>query len=89
MFHDRENIENEINKKKFLENANKNEKLLNWLRSWKLKHNISHCAMSELLRQLYTYDHVDLPKDARTLLGTPKINPVEILAPVRVFFITI
>jgi len=36
--------------------------------------------MSELLKQLYTYDHVDLPKDARTLLGTPRINPVEILA---------
>jgi len=36
--------------------------------------------MSELLRQLHTYDHVDLPKDARTLLGTPRINPVEILA---------
>jgi len=29
MFHDRENIENEINEKKFPENANKNEKLLN------------------------------------------------------------
>ncbi|XP_011058294.1 PREDICTED: uncharacterized protein LOC105148327 isoform X2 [Acromyrmex echinatior] len=63
-----------------LDDMYKNQELLTWLYSWKLKHNISHDAMSELLNQLRICGHADLPKDARTLLGTPTFNPVEISA---------
>ncbi|XP_039308985.1 uncharacterized protein LOC120356847 isoform X2 [Solenopsis invicta] len=79
MSHDRENIINESNGN-FSENAYKNEDFSTWLRSWKLKHNISHSAMSELLSQLSICGHADLPKDARTLLRTPRFNSIKISA---------
>jgi len=60
---DKENIE---------ENINKTLDPSNWLCSWKLKHNITHTALSELLNKLRTCDYYDLPKDARTLLNTKK-----------------
>lgn len=74
-----ENSENE-HRGNFPKDMYKNQELLTWLYSWKLKHNISHDAMSELLNQLRICGHADLPKDARTLLGTPTFNPVEISA---------
>ncbi|XP_067214679.1 uncharacterized protein [Linepithema humile] len=78
MSHDRENNENE-NNGNFSENTY-DEEFSIWLRSWKLKHNISHSAMSELLSQLRICGHADLPKDARTLLRTPRFNSIKISA---------
>ncbi|XP_011684334.1 PREDICTED: uncharacterized protein LOC105447823 [Wasmannia auropunctata] len=54
--------------------------LSNWLHYWKVKHNISHIALSELLSKLRTCGHTDLPKDARTLLSTPRNSIVEVSA---------
>jgi len=68
---DKENIE---------ENINKTLDLSNWLCFWKLKHNITHTALSELLNKLRTCGYYDLSKDARTLLNTPKNSIIEILA---------
>jgi len=42
--------------------------------------------MSELLNKLRTCGHSDLPKDARTLLNTPRNSIVEIWADNRSFF---
>ncbi|XP_018345392.1 PREDICTED: uncharacterized protein LOC108750451 isoform X1 [Trachymyrmex septentrionalis] len=79
MFHVQENSENE-HRGNFPKDMYKNQELSIWLCSWKLKHNISYDAMSELLNQLRICGYADLPKDARTLLGTPTFNPVEISA---------
>lgn len=68
------------------ENSNKTIELSNWLYSWKLKHNITHTALSELLTKLRTCGYSDLPKDARTLLNTPRNSIVEVLAENENFF---
>lgn len=48
-------------------------KTLNFiLRKWAIKHNITLLALSELLKILNERGHPSLPKDARTLLRTPK-----------------
>ncbi|KYM87836.1 hypothetical protein ALC53_03271 [Atta colombica] len=78
MSHVQENSENE-HRGNFPKDTYKNQELSTWLCSWKLKHNISHDAISELLNQLRMCGHADLPKDARTL-GTLMFNPVEISA---------
>lgn len=42
------------------------------IRLWALKHNVTHCALRDLLSLLRTYkDFENLPKDPRTLLNTP------------------
>ncbi|XP_025154469.1 uncharacterized protein LOC112588512 isoform X2 [Harpegnathos saltator] len=74
---DKENIE---------ENTNKTAKLSNWLRSWTLKYNISHTALSELLSKLRTYGHTDMPKSARTLLNTPRNSIIKVSAEKGNFF---
>lgn len=74
---DKENIQ---------ENINKTSEFSNWLCSWALKHNITHTALSELLSKLHTCDYADLPKDARTLLNTPRNSIVEIWAENESFF---
>ena len=50
---------------------NEEDDLDNQLKSWVSKFNISHSALNALLSILHTY-HPFLPKDARTLLKTPK-----------------
>lgn len=60
------------------ENTDRNQELSSWLCSWKHKHNISHTALSELLSELRKRGHADLPKDARTLLQTPRKSIVKI-----------
>lgn len=62
----------------FLEDKDGNQELSSWLCLWKCKHNISHDAMSELLNKLRKHGHADLPKDARTLLRTPRKSIVKI-----------
>ncbi len=48
-------------------------KTLNFrLRKWAVKHNIKLLALSELLKILKEKGHNSLPKDARTLMKTPK-----------------
>lgn len=42
------------------------------LRVWAVKYNISHMALTSLLKLLREEGHVELPKDSRTLLQTPK-----------------
>lgn len=42
------------------------------IRKWAIKHNIKQCALTELLKLLKNRGHGSLPKDARTLLKTPK-----------------
>lgn len=39
---------------------------------WALKNNITHAALSQLLKILIGFGHLSLPKDSRTLLRTPK-----------------
>jgi len=68
--------------------ANAGEKipLSNWLCLWKVRHNITHIALSELLNKLCTCGHTDLPKDARTLLNTPRNTIVQELTENQSFF---
>lgn len=48
-------------------------KTLNFkLRMWAVDNNITHVALSQLLELLQGEGHISLPKDARTLLETPK-----------------
>lgn len=42
------------------------------LRCWVFKHNISKCAVSDLLKILISIGINWLPKDSRTLLSTPR-----------------
>jgi hypothetical protein len=60
--------------------------LLHWLCSWKVKHNITHVALSELLKKLRTCGFLNVPKDARTLLNTLKNTIVQELAANQSFF---
>lgn len=74
---DKENIEG---------NIYKTTEFSDWLRSWKVKHNVTHTAFSELLSKLRTCGYTNLPKDARTLLNTPRNNIVVISAENGSFF---
>lgn len=78
-------IESEV-EQNINENINTTSEFSNWLRSWKLKHNITHTAFSELLCKLRTCGHSDLPQDARTFLNTPKNNIVDALSENESFF---
>ncbi|CAG7821197.1 unnamed protein product [Allacma fusca] len=52
------------------------------LKSWSLKHQISHAALSELLSTLKTHSCFEnLPKDPRTLLQTPRQTTVSEVRP--------
>lgn len=53
---------------------------------WKTKHNITHIALTDLLKKLCTCGHNDLPNDARTLLNMPRNNMIEISANNKIFF---
>lgn len=43
------------------------------LREWAIKHQINHTALSDLLK-LIVPEHKEFPRDARTLLQTPRKN---------------
>ena len=43
--------------------------------SWAVKHQITRSALTELLSALHKHGHEDIPKDARTLLRTPRNVP--------------
>lgn len=62
----------------FLENCpiNKNNDVCasDLLRSWALENNVAHTAINQLLDIMKKLDIKNLPKDARTLLSTPKAN---------------
>lgn len=45
--------------------------LRKFLRLWSLENNITHVALTKLLKGLRTNGHENLPCDARTLLETP------------------
>jgi len=46
-------------------------RITKFLRSWSLENNITHVALTKLLKGLRTNGHENLPCDARTLLETP------------------
>ncbi|XP_067203262.1 uncharacterized protein [Linepithema humile] len=46
--------------------------LREFLRSWSIENNITHVAITKLLKGLKAYGHEDLPTEARTLLQTPQ-----------------
>ncbi|XP_064472468.1 uncharacterized protein LOC135386901 isoform X1 [Ornithodoros turicata] len=56
--------------------------ILDRIRVWAVNHNVTHAAVTALLKVLRTHPaHADFPSDARTLLGTPrntgaKISPL-------------
>jgi len=53
-----------------LENVTNNSlQFLSWFQGWAIKYNISHVALNELITGIKPYC-LQLPKDARTLLGT-------------------
>lgn len=79
-------VEKPENKENIEENFNETLELSNWLCSWILKHNITHTALSELLNKLRTCGYYDLPKNARTLLNTPRNSIVEVWAENESFF---
>lgn len=55
-----------------VENANKHQPLKEQLRSWAIHHNITHRALSDLLRVLIVFGYLTfLPKSSKTLLKTP------------------
>jgi len=52
------------------------------LRKWAIKYNISICATSDLLKVLNNaIPSINLPQDARTLLGTPRDSVSKIIFP--------
>lgn len=53
---------------------NENENVLQKLREWAVKHNISRSSLTDLLHILVPY-HPSLPVDSRTLLDTPTSSP--------------
>ncbi|KYN10883.1 hypothetical protein ALC57_16983 [Trachymyrmex cornetzi] len=80
-------IDEPKNKDNSGESVSENPELLKWLCSWKTKHNITHVALTDLLKKLRTCGHNDLlPNDARTLLNTPRNSMVEVLANNDSFF---
>lgn len=55
---------------------------LEFLRTWALRHNITHSAVSELLKTLGGHScFSSFPSDARTLLQTPRYSNVKDIAP--------
>lgn len=50
----------------------KNIPLAHWLSRWAIKYNIRQNALTPLLQDLYIRGHSELPRDARTLLRTPR-----------------
>jgi len=59
-----------IVKNGLLENVTDNSlQFLSWFQGWAIKYNISHVALNELITGIKSYCP-QLPKDARTLLGT-------------------
>lgn len=60
------------------------------LRTWSLAHNINHSALDSLLRVLRQNGHRDLPKTARTLLGTEnKKGNIQMISDMEYMFITV
>lgn len=52
-------------------NPQKENPLRDFLRTWSLENNITHVALTKLLKGLIENGHKDVPNDARTLLQTP------------------
>jgi len=44
------------------------------LRKWSIEYSIPHIAVNSLMAIMRSAGHTELPKDARTLLCTPKIS---------------
>lgn len=56
--------------------VNEHEKYIAFLTEWKFSNNVSNTALNELLCFLKSNGHSYLPKDSRTLLGTPKTRTI-------------
>ncbi|XP_032689242.1 uncharacterized protein LOC116852726 [Odontomachus brunneus] len=54
--------------------------LLFWLQEWTIKNNITHVALNELMCRIKP-KYPELPKDARTLLRTPRKINVDVVTP--------
>lgn len=57
-------------------NLQKELALRKFLQSWSLENNISHVALTKLLKDLRSNGHENLPCDARTLLETPTTSTI-------------
>lgn len=53
-----------------------NESMLPELATWAMRQNLSHLAISGLMKILRKHVSKDLPADARTVLKTPRVVPV-------------
>ncbi|XP_011880166.1 PREDICTED: uncharacterized protein LOC105568806 [Vollenhovia emeryi] len=53
---------------------------ISWLQEWAIRNNITHTALNELISNIKP-KYPDLPKNARSLLGTPRKVNVDIVAP--------
>jgi len=51
-----------------------------WLQEWAIKNNITHVALNKLILRIEP-QYPDLPRDARSLLGTPRKINVDDVAP--------
>ena len=68
-----ESLESELSDTSFVEECQSISSSADFLRNWALKHNVIHTAISDLLSWFKTSpDTSNLPKDARTLLRTPR-----------------
>lgn len=51
------------------------------IRKIAIQHNLTHCAVSDILKLLHKKGIKDVPKDARTLLSTPKATDLKVISP--------
>lgn len=54
--------------------------IISWFQEWSIKNNITHVALNELISRIKP-KYPELPKDARTLLGTPRKVNIDVVAP--------
>ncbi|XP_070516695.1 uncharacterized protein [Cardiocondyla obscurior] len=64
----------------------RSSELCHWLNLWKVRHNITHAALSDLLSKLRTCCYPDLQKDSRTLLNTPRHSIIQVVGENGSFF---
>lgn len=58
---------------------NSEREIKNQIRLWANEHRITHASLNQLLTTLRFAGFTFLPKDSRTLLGTPVTVPIKIL----------
>jgi len=75
LYHTDQSSDNDVDNSKAIMSANESDTGVS-LKQWALKNNISHSALNQLLQILNRVD-LNLPQDARTLLGTTSKKNIE------------